>query len=482
MKLGNANCTAARTDFSDCLRNAQSSGPTSPDDITNCLCAFGNGIVTPWHPDWTDQLESCIVCVEDAAGLDRAVSILMQTTIGVQNSFGGLCKRTLNLEKMVQRAHDIQLENHFPLRLPNADLHNDTKVAKRDVITRTTIVTVTESRSLGPPSMGNPNTLTATAPIITLSPSRSSSSQGATSKCNQDNCLRQCTRELPAVAAFCATYTKSVCTATTGFPAVVSHCGNNPTRISSACSCLETLPPLSSSSHHSSTTPSSTTRSSTTQSSIKSTTSSLPAPSASNWLTLPPSYAMKSCAASSECFSASNIFTACMNYTTTTDVWDCFCVANNDEWKKWVGACANCTMKALPSLNNTNEPIDTMVDLVLYSQNAYCNVTEIGLKGRDKVVEIGQVIAVAYDSPIEFFNMTLVDAPIVIGGIDPPAISVKITGVNSATIIGVSSTSSTALTGTSASTAFASLSSTAAESASSQLHAVPSGVRPLTGA
>lgn len=46
----------------------------------------------------------------------------------------------------------------------------------------------------------------------------------------------------PALEApgFCATYTKELNTATTGLPDLVSQCQYNPTRISSACSCIVT--------------------------------------------------------------------------------------------------------------------------------------------------------------------------------------------------------------------------------------------------
>lgn len=65
--------------------------------------------------------------------------------------------------------------------------------------------------------------------------------------CNADNCLRALfPSRSPAVyssnAAFCATYTSTVNTQTTGFPSKASaSCGTAPARYSSACSCKPTI-------------------------------------------------------------------------------------------------------------------------------------------------------------------------------------------------------------------------------------------------
>ncbi|KUJ12644.1 uncharacterized protein LY89DRAFT_211628 [Mollisia scopiformis] len=55
--------------------------------------------------------------------------------------------------------------------------------------------------------------------------------------CSHNNCLRQFIRH-PQVTAFCATYTTAINTATTDLPDFVSQCHAEPTRISSACSCI----------------------------------------------------------------------------------------------------------------------------------------------------------------------------------------------------------------------------------------------------
>lgn len=57
--------------------------------------------------------------------------------------------------------------------------------------------------------------------------------------CTHNNCLRQLIAA-PSAAAFCATYTTTTNTASTGLPTYVSQCSSVPSKISSACSCLAT--------------------------------------------------------------------------------------------------------------------------------------------------------------------------------------------------------------------------------------------------
>ncbi|KAA6415303.1 MAG: hypothetical protein FRX48_00018 [Lasallia pustulata] len=60
--------------------------------------------------------------------------------------------------------------------------------------------------------------------------------------CNADDCLRALSRHTGA--PFCATYTQTTNTATTGLPTYIPpQC--NPSRISSACSCLSSTSPTS---------------------------------------------------------------------------------------------------------------------------------------------------------------------------------------------------------------------------------------------
>ena len=60
--------------------------------------------------------------------------------------------------------------------------------------------------------------------------------------CRQDSCLRQF-QTAPNVTAFCASYTRRENTATTGLPLYIAGCRSDPYRISSACSCVSTASP-----------------------------------------------------------------------------------------------------------------------------------------------------------------------------------------------------------------------------------------------
>ncbi|KAG9241407.1 histidine phosphatase superfamily [Calycina marina] len=66
-----------------------------------------------------------------------------------------------------------------------------------------------------------------------------------TPACSHDNCLRQMIGQSSAVAQFCPAYTASVATGT--LPNFVSSCGGLALRVSSACSCLVTPTPASTS-------------------------------------------------------------------------------------------------------------------------------------------------------------------------------------------------------------------------------------------
>ena len=61
--------------------------------------------------------------------------------------------------------------------------------------------------------------------------------------CNRDNCLRALAATPSKASSFCATYTQTTNTATTTSNLYASACANNPSRVSSACSCVVTAPP-----------------------------------------------------------------------------------------------------------------------------------------------------------------------------------------------------------------------------------------------
>ncbi|KAH6622201.1 hypothetical protein C7974DRAFT_473554 [Boeremia exigua] len=57
--------------------------------------------------------------------------------------------------------------------------------------------------------------------------------------CSADNCLRAVRRNVLSAIPFCSTYTTE---ATATIPTWAANCQDNPTRVSSACSCLATAP------------------------------------------------------------------------------------------------------------------------------------------------------------------------------------------------------------------------------------------------
>ena len=68
--------------------------------------------------------------------------------------------------------------------------------------------------------------------------------------CNSDDCLRNLrdSRYSASASAFCTTYLERVITATSAIPTYVANCGAQPTRVSSACTCLLTgIPSITSS-------------------------------------------------------------------------------------------------------------------------------------------------------------------------------------------------------------------------------------------
>ncbi len=55
--------------------------------------------------------------------------------------------------------------------------------------------------------------------------------------CDADGCLRPLQGNAAAASSYCSTYTKTIATATTGFPSYIpTTCG--PSRVSSVCTCL----------------------------------------------------------------------------------------------------------------------------------------------------------------------------------------------------------------------------------------------------
>lgn len=61
--------------------------------------------------------------------------------------------------------------------------------------------------------------------------------------CSNNNCLNALKRYSASASPFCSTYTQRISTATTSLPSYVTACTNQPSKISSACSCLITPTP-----------------------------------------------------------------------------------------------------------------------------------------------------------------------------------------------------------------------------------------------
>jgi hypothetical protein len=57
--------------------------------------------------------------------------------------------------------------------------------------------------------------------------------------CNKNNCLKQLRKKAALAGPFCHTYTTTINTAPDAIPTYFSKCKNSPSRVSSACSCLE---------------------------------------------------------------------------------------------------------------------------------------------------------------------------------------------------------------------------------------------------
>jgi hypothetical protein len=159
----------------------------------HCLCPSTITSV-PSHRDWSENLLACVQCIEDASGTnsDLSNSLMEQKR--------ALCRGDSGISIFVHAVKELGSRAGFPLSLPDVQLkaHLDLRSISDDSC---------------PPEH----------------------------RCDHDDCLRQCIQESAAVNSFCATYTQSVGTCTTSLPAFVSHCGNSPARISSACSCLPSV-------------------------------------------------------------------------------------------------------------------------------------------------------------------------------------------------------------------------------------------------
>ncbi|KAH7370894.1 hypothetical protein BKA65DRAFT_545592 [Rhexocercosporidium sp. MPI-PUGE-AT-0058] len=313
------------------------------------------------------------------------------------------------------------------------------------------------------------------ASISSATPTHSSqyhtmSSRTPIKNCNHDNCFRQALRSEPAVASFCATYTNAPNTASTGIPGCLSGCDHSPGRVSSACSCLashasmlsNTLPASSqtsitkssvptaitsnpyfsttnSATYHTSTTSCSTTSthptpfvstvtsssstsslstsslstSSLSTSSLSTSSSSTVYPTANptKWITFPASDAVKACAASRGCVNANTYYNTCLKGNNDEALWNCFCKKWPIAWKKNLGQCTQCLESALPRFAGNG----LITNVTESNRQRYCDVTGPKAGAKPILISLGASLTQKYQSPLAMFNMTLVDAPYLVG-------------------------------------------------------------------
>jgi chitinase len=111
--------------------------------------------------------------------------------------------------------------------------------SKRSTTSTSTSKISTGSSSKSTSTSSSSRSITTSSSIHLTTYSTTSSVPATTPLiCNSDNCLRQLQHSSASAAAFCATYTKTINTASTGLPTSVSNCQSSYVRISSACSCL----------------------------------------------------------------------------------------------------------------------------------------------------------------------------------------------------------------------------------------------------
>ncbi|KAF8850719.1 hypothetical protein BDZ45DRAFT_679615 [Acephala macrosclerotiorum] len=134
--------------------------------------------------------------------------------------------------------------------LGNPLAHRDTSQCPAVSVTTTTVtvpVTILSTSTFTPPSSITTEPINSSVVVIETSVQATASSPAQTSasaivspqNCHHNNCLRQFLRH-SQVTAFCATYTTTINLVTTNIPDYVSQCHADPSRISSACSCIVT--------------------------------------------------------------------------------------------------------------------------------------------------------------------------------------------------------------------------------------------------
>ncbi|PMD17682.1 hypothetical protein NA56DRAFT_648411 [Hyaloscypha hepaticicola] len=88
---------------------------------------------------------------------------------------------------------------------------------------------------------------------------------------------------------------------------------------------------------------------------------------------------------------------------------------NSDRWQSTLSSCSTCIAAALPVNNpDTNLQANDLNSNVEVTRQVFCNLTEADMANHTLAFlsAFGQVITTSFQSPVNFFNMTLLTAPI----------------------------------------------------------------------
>ncbi|PVH80886.1 hypothetical protein DL98DRAFT_587944 [Cadophora sp. DSE1049] len=132
------------------------------------------------------------------------------------------------------------------------------------------------------------------------------------------------------------------------------------------------------------------------------------------WASLPASPEVVSCSRSAECMRAGQIFNTCAAEEKKAggNVKFCFCNTNVKDWKSSLSTCAACIANNLPNSPPSNAPLskDKMVQSVEQASSIYCEPASQG--SIERLQKAGLVITTYLQSPVKFFDMSLVTEPI----------------------------------------------------------------------
>ena len=88
---------------------------------------------------------------------------------------------------------------------------------------------------------------------------------------------------------------------------------------------------------------------------------------------------------------------------------------NSDRWQSTLSSCSTCIAAALP-VNNPGAKYQANIfnQQVELTRQVFCNLTDADMANHTLVFlgAFGQVITNSFQSPVNFFNMTLLTAPI----------------------------------------------------------------------